>query len=184
MLLNNDDIWVDVVRFDSCALPLLALTNAIDQNETGDSRYLKHINTTPKLTLEFVHGITLTLSIEADEIICNIACNLNVWEEVHDNCSSYNLLSALVQGRLPVCHNQNYSVNINITLSSNGMIYPHNEAQIISQCRGKLILLYSHCCMGWHALNGLPLNWTCKFGLQLRCINATIRDLATPHMHF
>ena len=140
----SDNTWVDVISFENCEFPSLVLTNTMEQyqNRTSDCRIFKHIiNTTPKLTLSFVNRVTLDISIGGDGIVCNISCNFNVWEVLHHNCSRYYDLAALIQGRLPVCHNRNYSVSINITFDT-GIIYLNDEPQIINQCRGKSSLLH------------------------------------------
>ena len=133
-----DNAWVDVISFENCRFASRVLINTIEhyQNETSDCHILKHhINTTPKLTLISANRVSLAISIEAEGIVCNILCNFNVWEVLHDNCSD---LAALTQGGLPVCHNGNYSVSVNITINT-GMIYLNDEHQIVNQCRGKSI---------------------------------------------
>ena len=138
---SADNAWVDIISFENCRFVSRVIINTTEhyQNETSDCHILKHIiNTIPKLILISANRVSLAISIEAEGIVCNISCNFNVWEVLHKNCSSYYDLAALAQGRLPVCHNGNYSVSVNVTINA-GMIYINDEPQIINQCQGKSI---------------------------------------------
>ena len=140
----SNSAWVDIISID-CEPSSLLLTNTTEHywNDTNECHIFSNVN--PKLTLTFVSRVTLGISVESDEIMRNISCNFNVWR--HHNCSN---LSALTQGRLPVCHYKNYSVSINITFTVNGEIYLSDEPQIINHYGGKSwILYYSNWqCMG------------------------------------
>ena len=128
----SNSAWVDIISTDcEPSSFLLANTNECYWNETNECHIYSNIN--PELTLTFFTRVTLGISVESDKTMhkLNILCNFNVWR--HHNCSN---LAALTQGGLPVCHYKNYSVNINITFTTNEEIYLNNEPQIINQYNG------------------------------------------------
>ena len=119
--------------------------------------YLERSDMYLKLVLIFFTRLTLTtVSQQYSDIneatqgipmlgVCNTSCGLT-WEATGGNCRTYNELAALVQGRWPVCYNENISVNVSVK-SGTVMINLHNNfdsLQLLTvrnvtfiNCRGK-----------------------------------------------